>query len=115
MRSPISRREALGVLGASVLASAQEPPLRFTALDGIPRHLPSLLRVEKLVKKARKAKLLDGLAAAGNVSSKKVLANKLFDLAAYAQSKGWSAEELLRTETRKQELRLRRIERHKAG
>src|SRR5947199_7178275 len=31
---------------------------RPSALDGIPRHLPALLRVEKLVKKARKAKLL---------------------------------------------------------
>src|SRR5439155_7008375 len=69
---------------------------RPSALDGIPRHLPSLLRVEKLIKKARKAKLLNALAAPGNVSSKKLLADKLFDLAAYAQSKGWSAEELLR-------------------
>src|SRR5580765_1472995 len=31
---------------------------RPSALDGIPRHLPALLRAEKLVKKARKAKLL---------------------------------------------------------
>jgi hypothetical protein len=31
---------------------------RPSALDGIPKHLPALLRVEKLVKKARKAKLL---------------------------------------------------------
>ena len=31
-----------------------------SALDGIPKHLPALLRVEKLVKKARKAKLLAG-------------------------------------------------------
>src|SRR5436309_1302667 len=83
---------------------------RPSALDGIPRHLPSLLRVEKLVKKARKAKLLDGRAAADNVSSKKVLANKLFDLAAYAQSKGWSAEELLRAEAGKRERALRRKE-----
>jgi MazG family protein len=32
---------------------------RNSALDGIPRHLPALLRAEKLVKKARKAKLLE--------------------------------------------------------
>src|SRR5881296_353461 len=76
---------------------------RPSALDGIPNHLPSLLRVEKLVKKARKAKLLNGLTAPGNVSSKKLLADKLFDLAAYAQSKGWSAEELLRAEAGKRE------------
>src|ERR1700728_1006283 len=31
---------------------------RVSALDGIPRHLPALLRVEKLVKKARKAGLI---------------------------------------------------------
>src|SRR5580765_1435092 len=31
---------------------------RPSALDGIPKHLPALLRAEKLVKKARKAKLL---------------------------------------------------------
>src|SRR2546428_5205015 len=30
---------------------------RPSALDGIPRHLPALLRAEKLVKKARRAKL----------------------------------------------------------
>ncbi len=33
---------------------------RPSALDGIPRHLPALLRAEKLVKKARKAGLPDG-------------------------------------------------------
>lgn len=31
---------------------------RPSALDGIPKHLPALLRAEKLAKKARKAKLL---------------------------------------------------------
>src|SRR5437773_8917163 len=30
---------------------------RASALDGIPKHLPALLRAEKLVKKARRAKL----------------------------------------------------------
>ena len=83
---------------------------RPSALDGIPRHLPSLLRVEKLVKKARKAKLLDGLAAPAKASSKKLLASQLFDLAAYAHSKGWSAEELLRAEARRRERALRRTE-----
>src|SRR5580693_3234532 len=32
---------------------------RKSAFDGIPRHLPALLRAEKLVKKARKAKVVD--------------------------------------------------------
>src|ERR1043165_4404672 len=40
---------------------------RPSALDGIPKHLPSLLYVEKLVKKARKARLADG-ADAGNAT-----------------------------------------------
>src|SRR4029078_1642542 len=31
---------------------------RASALDGVPKHLPALMRAEKLVKKARKAKLL---------------------------------------------------------
>src|SRR5215475_8951493 len=31
---------------------------RDSALDGVPKHLPALLRAEKLVKKARKAKLI---------------------------------------------------------
>ena len=31
---------------------------RHSALDGIPKHLPALLRAEKLVKKARKSKLV---------------------------------------------------------
>ncbi len=30
---------------------------RFSALDGIPKHLPALLRAEKLIKKASRAKL----------------------------------------------------------
>jgi len=32
---------------------------RPSALDGIPKHLPALLRAEKLLKKARRAKLLE--------------------------------------------------------
>src|SRR5689334_2140176 len=70
---------------------------RPSALDGIPKHLPALARAEKLVKKARKAKLLEP-AKAKSRPGKSELARLLFDLAAYAQSKGWSAEELLRAE-----------------
>src|ERR1043165_6204249 len=32
---------------------------RTSALDGIPKHLPALMRAEKLIKKARKAKLVE--------------------------------------------------------
>jgi NTP pyrophosphatase (non-canonical NTP hydrolase) len=114
---------------------------RPSALDGIPKHLPALLRAEKLVKKARKAGLFDstvgrrpaptgfcrgaraaqtalqkkhGRAAARPYPSKKaktVLAKELFELASFAQACGWSAEELLSAETGRQERFLRRCER----
>ncbi len=88
---------------------------RPSALDGIPRHLPALLRAEKLVKKARQAGLLEGVAtpAAGGKLSRAALAEQLLALAALAQARGWSAEELLRTAARKAEARWRRTERHR--
>ena len=84
---------------------------RPSALDGIPKHLPALLRAEKLVKKARKAKLLKETKRAPRALSKSKIGGRLFELARYAQSKGWSAEELLRSETRKRERGFRRAER----
>lgn len=83
---------------------------RGSALDGIPKHLPALLRAEKLVKKARKAKLISQNQKASRMSKTR-LAEQLFALAEFAQEKGWSAEELLRRETDKREKRLRRTER----
>src|SRR6266849_6124046 len=71
---------------------------RHSALDGIPKHLPALLRAEKLIKKARRAKLA-GLRAPNRRLNGARLAQELFELAHYAQSKGWSAEDLLRRET----------------
>jgi len=82
---------------------------RVSALDGIPKHLPALLRAEKLVKKARKANLLDGKSARGKISSAR-LAAQLFELAELAQSRGWSAEELLSDEIKRRERNLRRRE-----
>jgi MazG family protein len=84
---------------------------RPSAFDGIPKHLPALLRVEKLAKKARKAKLLDEKTSAGN---KKVLAQQLFDIAAAAQLRGWSAEELLRGEANRRERAWRKAEQRSA-
>src|SRR5262245_24987562 len=78
---------------------------RPSVLDGIPKHLPALLRVEKLVKKARKAKLLPDKPATRQLN-KTAVAKELFDLAAYAQSRGWTAEELLSTETKRCEKQL---------
>ncbi|MEY4385189.1 MAG: hypothetical protein RLY20_472 [Verrucomicrobiota bacterium] len=102
---------------------------RDSALDGIPKHLPALLRAEKLVKKARKANLLgdakkptsiarieDGKTATrkpirAKTANKADLARKLFTLAQDAQLHGWSAEELLSDEIKQQEKMLRQLER----
>ncbi len=84
---------------------------RPSALDGIPKHLPALLRAEKLVKKARKAKLISE-AKPKRRESKSAVAKELFDLAAYAQERGWTAEELLMGETKKRERGMRKREQH---
>ena len=83
---------------------------RPSVFDGIPKHLPALLKAEKLVKKARKAKLMKNGAGAGRLNRKKV-AEALFELAAEAQAKGWSAEDLLRCEIKRRERALRKLER----
>jgi MazG family protein len=81
---------------------------RASAFDGIPKHLPALLRAEKLVKKARKAKLLDG--SSRRRPQKTKIAEELFELASSAQAQGWSAEELLRAEVQRREKALRKKE-----
>ena len=83
---------------------------RPSALDGIPKHLPALLRAEKLLKKARKAKLPVPGAPGREARTKAALARELFELVRTARGKGWSAEELLRAEINKQERALRRLE-----
>jgi uncharacterized protein YabN with tetrapyrrole methylase and pyrophosphatase domain len=83
---------------------------RPSALDGIPKQLPALLRAEKLVKKARKAALLPA-EGPKRTGSKAALARELFKIAEAAQRRGWSAEELLRSEIRRRERQLRRAER----
>jgi uncharacterized protein YabN with tetrapyrrole methylase and pyrophosphatase domain len=82
---------------------------RPSALDGIPRKLPALMRAEKLVKKARKAGLIPAPAKRTR-RSKSALARELFALAVEAQGAGFSAEEALRAELRKQERLLRKQE-----
>ena len=81
---------------------------RPSALDGIPRHLPALLRAEKLVKKARKAGLLEK--PSKSKLNKADLARQLFELAAAAQAAGVSAEALLRAETKRREKAFRKSE-----
>ncbi len=82
---------------------------RPSALDGIPRHLPALLRAEKLVKKARKAGLARDTAFARR-PTQPALARELFALVAYAQARGWTAETLLARETKRREHQWRRQE-----
>ena len=85
---------------------------RRSVFDGIPRHLPALMRAHEVAKKARK----HGLLAKGRKGGGKVaLGAELFRLALRAQANGWSAEELLRAETAKRERALRRAERKRAG
>ena len=83
---------------------------RTSALDGIPKHLPALLRAEKLVKKARKAKVLADGDRSKERFTQKAVAEKLFALAQFAQEQGWSAEELLLGEIKRREREMRRRE-----
>ena len=87
---------------------------RHSVLDGIPKHLPALMRAEKLVKKARKAKLLAGEKKFAPKLSKASLRSQLFWMASAAQQRGWSAEELLTDEIKKQERQLRKLETSKS-
>jgi uncharacterized protein YabN with tetrapyrrole methylase and pyrophosphatase domain len=99
---------------AEKLGTRHERP---SALDGIPRHLPSLLRAEKLLKKGRKSGLAGDDPAPlvpgrpGNTS----VGRQLFALVAWAQRRGWSAEELLRQEAQRVERRWRRKEQRQVG
>ena len=86
---------------------------RPSALDGIPKHLPALLRAEKLVKKARRAKLTQGIAKSRMTRSR--LGEQLFRLASIAQANGWSAEDALRAEIHKRERAWRKRERPKSS
>jgi NTP pyrophosphatase (non-canonical NTP hydrolase) len=82
---------------------------RSSVLDGIPKHLPALMRAEKLLKKARRAHLVNDSSLSHN-STRTKLKRRLFELVATAQSKGWSAEDLLRAETRRREKAWRKQE-----
>jgi uncharacterized protein YabN with tetrapyrrole methylase and pyrophosphatase domain len=85
---------------------------RHSAFDGIPKHLPALMRAEKLTKKARKT-LPDAHFKVGKSKQRlnqTALAGELFELAAEAQARGWSAEQLLSTETKKREREFRKRE-----
>lgn len=83
---------------------------RKSALDGVPRHLPALMRAQKLLKKAAKAGLAE-VPATPKAGERKAMAEALFELTSRCQAAGWSAEELLRAEVRRRETAWRRAER----
>lgn len=91
---------------AEKAGSARE---RRSALDGVPRRMPGLMRAQKLLKKGGKAGLVEPVKAPGRVGADAV-GRRLFELAALCQAKGWSAEELLRSETRRRERAMRQEE-----
>jgi len=82
---------------------------RPSALDGIPKHLPALMRAEKLIKKARRADLHQEPGSVARFNRGR-LGRELFKLAAAAQARGWSAEDLLHAETKRQERTWRKQE-----
>jgi uncharacterized protein YabN with tetrapyrrole methylase and pyrophosphatase domain len=83
---------------------------RPSALDGVPKHLPALQRAEKLLKKARKAKLVADGQIPARKFTKAAFAAELFDLVAWSQARGWSAEEMLAAEVKKRDRRFRQQE-----
>ncbi len=91
---------------------------RKSAFDGIPTQLPALLRVQKLVKKAKKAALLVPSPpslpslprAKSKAKAKRAVAEQLFALAQFCQEQDWNAEALLRTEAKKRERQWRSAE-----
>ena len=83
---------------------------RKSAFDGIPRHLPALMRAHEVAKKGRKHGFLPKGRRGG---AKSALGEELFRLAQKAQANGWQAEALLRAETERREKALRKKE--KAG
>jgi MazG family protein len=80
---------------------------RKSAFDGIPKHLPALLRAEKLLKKAQKVFAETKNKIPRRKFNKRNLAKEIFELAEFAQSRGWSAEELLDAEIKKREEKFR--------
>jgi MazG family protein len=81
---------------------------RPSAMDGIPKRLPALMRVEKLLKKAKRAGV--HRPEPHGRAGKAELGRRMFELAMAAHARGWSAEELLRAESLKRERSFRRAE-----
>lgn len=95
------------------------PHERTSTFDGIPKHLPALLRAQKLWKKAAKTHLTSPsrkparrgvIPQVEHPHTRREMARELFALARVCQENGWNAEDLLRTETNRLERLWRRKE-----
>ena len=64
----------------------------YEILDGIAKSLPSLMRAQKIAKKAAKAGIYE---LCGQQCDKDEIAKELFDLCAKAEKNGYDAEEIL--------------------
>ncbi len=95
---------------------------RRSALDGIPRHFPAVLRAQKLWKKATNSGLarpkavsdrLIGGRGAPKLSSitRRAIGSLLFELVGLCHAHDWLAEELLLAETKRRERTWRQFER----
>jgi len=62
------------------------------------------------LKKARKAKLIADGHHSKREFTKATMAQELFELTSFAQSRGWCAEELLAGETKRRERQFRMLE-----
>lgn len=97
-----------------------------SALNGIPRRLPALERAQKLWKKAVRANLVPRgserrpksggcTPLTGLLQTRRKIGAQLFELARFCQERGWHAEDLLRSETKRRERAFRIAERRAAG
>lgn len=82
---------------------------RTSVFDGIPKHLPALMRTKELIKNGKKAGIgSDPSTFTG--PGKALFARQLFALVEYAQSQDWCAETLLREECARVEVQWRKEE-----
>jgi MazG family protein len=84
---------------------------RESVFDGIPKHLPALMRAEKLLKKAKRARIETKKTGSSSSSGPGAIGRKLFELAQAAHDKRMSAEDLLRKEIVRREKAWRKLER----
>jgi uncharacterized protein YabN with tetrapyrrole methylase and pyrophosphatase domain len=79
-----------------------------SVLDHVPKHLPALMRAEKMLKRAAKAGLHSGRKM--NAKSARALGDALLQLADAARQRKWEPEQLLRDANKRFERRIRKLE-----